>query len=398
MKIAVIINELNIRGGTHKQVLRLCQYLQKKGETVTIYTRAYEKEKTYPEFDQFKIVVVGSKALNECGSSRRNIWAKIKKMLMIDETAREVLDSISIDTDVVNVHDMGFQRVMYLAKKRRNCVVVWQINDLPTCFRVGFAKNINDSITLKVQRYVERHLAKKIDRITVNVTKNRDNIEHCYRKKSDVFYCGVDLNTKLQRHVFKNNGCIKLLTIGVFYPHRNYESLIKVMDKMVKENINIHLDIIGSTQNDMVYSDKIKEMIKERKLQNHITIWGQVDDETYASLFNEADIFTFLNVNQSWGLAVFEAMSCGLPTLVSDSVGAIELLENEKDSIIIDPFDIEKICNKIIYIMNNPEYYNKLANNAYEVTRKFTWDELYSSKMKELFYQLREEQTKTVGE
>lgn len=393
MKIAVIINELNIRGGTHKQVLRLCQYLQKKGETVTIYTRAYEKEKTYPEFDQFKIVVVGSKALNECGSSRRNIWAKIKKMLMIDETAREVLDSISIDTDVVNVHDMGFQRVMYLAKKRRNCVVVWQINDLPTCFRVGFAQNINDSITLKVQRYVERHLAKKIDRITVNVTKNRDNIEHCYRKKADVFYCGVDLNVKLQRHVFKNSGCIKLLTIGVFYPHRNYESMIKVMDKMVKENINIHLDIIGSTQNDMVYSDKIKEMIKERKLQNHITIWGQVDDETYASLFNEADIFTFLNVNQSWGLAVFEAMSCGLPTLVSDSVGAIELLENEKDSIIIDPFDIEKICNKIIYIMNNPEYYNKLANNAYEVTRKFTWDELYSSKMKELFYQLREEQT-----
>ena len=29
MKIAVVVNELNVRGGTHKQVLRLCQYLKK---------------------------------------------------------------------------------------------------------------------------------------------------------------------------------------------------------------------------------------------------------------------------------------------------------------------------------------------------------------------------------
>ena len=30
MKVAVIVNELTVRGGTHKQVLRLCQYLEKK--------------------------------------------------------------------------------------------------------------------------------------------------------------------------------------------------------------------------------------------------------------------------------------------------------------------------------------------------------------------------------
>lgn len=61
MKIAILVNELNIRGGTHKQVLRLCQYLKKCGEDVTIYTRVYSVNDTYPEFKEIKVVTVQRK-------------------------------------------------------------------------------------------------------------------------------------------------------------------------------------------------------------------------------------------------------------------------------------------------------------------------------------------------
>ena len=44
MKIAVLVNELDIRGGTHKQVLRLCQYLRSKCD-ITIYTFVCDLDK-----------------------------------------------------------------------------------------------------------------------------------------------------------------------------------------------------------------------------------------------------------------------------------------------------------------------------------------------------------------
>lgn len=385
MKIAILVNELNIRGGTHKQVLRLCQYLKKCGEDVTIYTRVYSVNDTYPEFKEIKVVTVQRKK----ESSKSVLRKKIDNLFLVDRTANDILQSIDLDTDIINAHDMGFQRVMYLAKKKRNSAVVWQINDLPTCFRVGFAKNVKDSFTLKGQRIIERLLAKKIDQITVNVSKNKENIERCYKKDAEVFFCGVDFNNKLQKHHYKESNCINLLTMGVFYPHRNYEILVPVMENLINSNLNIHLDIIGSTENNPVYSKKIKDMINEKKLQEYITIWGQVDESAYNMLFNKANLFLFLNVNQSWGLAVFEAMSCGLPTLVSNSVGAIELLNNGKDAVIVNPFDVKGICKQIKMIMGNSDLYEQLSENALEQTQKFTWDNLYSSKMRRLFYQLK---------
>ena len=232
-------------------------------------------------------------------------------------------------------------------------------------------------------------LAKKIDQITVNVSKNKENIERCYKKDAEVFFCGVDFNNKLQKHHYKESNCINLLTMGVFYPHRNYEILVPVMENLINSNLNVHLDIIGSTENNPVYSKKIKDMINEKKLQENITIWGQVDESAYNMLFNKANLFLFLNVNQSWGLAVFEAMSCGLPTLVSNSVGAIELLNNGKDAVIVNPFDVKGICKQIKMIMGNSDLYEQLSGNALEQTQKFTWDNLYSSKMRRLFYQLK---------
>ena len=55
MKISLLINELNICGGTHKQLLRLSQYLLQQGHDVTIFTRYFDLDKTYPEFKDVKI-------------------------------------------------------------------------------------------------------------------------------------------------------------------------------------------------------------------------------------------------------------------------------------------------------------------------------------------------------
>ena len=46
MKIAVLVNELNIRGGTHKQVLRLCEYLESQRIEFKIFTKYYDALQT----------------------------------------------------------------------------------------------------------------------------------------------------------------------------------------------------------------------------------------------------------------------------------------------------------------------------------------------------------------
>lgn len=385
MKVLVAVNELNIRGGTHKQVLKLCEYLSKENEII-IYTRIYEKEKTYPEFQKFNIVTSDIKSTKTRGKMRKYIDKikdnKIENKIFIDLVSK---------VDIINIHDCGLARLIKIAKKM-NKKVVLQINDMPRYFLEGNAKGQKDNLKNKIKRLIFKKQVKEVDEITVNVTKNKEIVKKCLKREAKVLYCGVDTNKRLDRHKkIHNNNKLNLFSSGVFFPYRNYETLVKVINKFVKNNTEIHLDIMGATDWDKEYANSIKKMIIDMKLDKYITIWGQVDDEKYVELHNNADIFLFININQSWGLAVFEAMSCGLPVIVSESVGAIELLKNKENSIIVNPQNIDEIYNEIIKLKDNQEYYKKISDNAFEIVKDFTWDQLYSSKMFELFTKLVEE-------
>ena len=161
-----------------------------------------------------------------------------------------------------------------------------------------------------------------------------------------------------------------------------------MVDYLRSKGYKVKLDIIGSTDKDKDYANKILALIKEKKLENDIKIWGQVDEITYNTLYNQADIFAFINIDQSWGLTVFEAMSAGIPTLVSNSVGAIELLHNGEDAIIVEPKDVREIADQMIALMEDGEYYNRISEKAYNAVKDYTWEKLYSSKMVKLFDEL----------
>lgn len=379
MKILIAVNELNIRGGTHKQVLKLCEYLNKENE-VTIYTNIYDKEKTYDGFSKLNIKV-SNYNINE---KKFIISRMIKKVSNKVKRIKEYKELVS-KYDVVNVHDCGAVKLIKPAKKM-NKKVIFQINDMPNYFLEGNAKGQKDNLKNKIKRFLFKSKMKYVDEITVNVSKNKDVVKKCLNRDAHVFYCGVDTNDKLKFHNgMHDKNKIKLFSSGVFFPYRNYETVVKVVDKLVKDKYDVHLDIMGSTDWDKEYSNSIKEMIKNMNLDEYITIWGQVDDDKYVELHDNADMFMFININQSWGLAVFEAMSCGLPVIVSNSVGAIEILNDRENAIILDPENVELICEEIIKLKDNDEYYKYISNNAHEVVKKFTWDNLYSSKMLELF-------------
>lgn len=382
MKVAVIVYSLDIRGGTHKQVLRLCEYLKQQGVEVTIVTKAYVPEKTYPAFAEFKILTPKNKRRTEKKSKIGHACSRLWEDW-------ELLRLIPKDADIINVHDMGMHLLIVLAKLTRKAKVVWQINDMPSCFMVGNSSGIAYEKKFEKQKRVFRYVAHKADRITVNVTKNKEHVVNGLKCDADVFYCGVDENPALSRHSAVH--CaeeLRILSTGVMLPYRNYETLITVVEKLNQQGVKTHLDIIGSAERNKTYATSIFDLVKKNALEKYVTIWGQVDEAKYAELYNSVDVFAFININQSWGLAVFEAMSCGLPVIVSNSVGAIELLHNMRDSIIVDPLEVDEICEVIKRLRDDSGLYSMISENAYNAVKQFTWDKLYSEKVWNLFLKL----------
>ena len=377
--IAFLIGALDVRGGTHKQLLKLIEYTEKQGVDFYIVTFKLDLEHTYPEFKKYKdkIRVVESR-------KRMTIIGKIFQIIQVTRKLRD----ITSDASIINIHDPGFELFLGAFKGK---TVIWQVNDLPPVFRVGISKMSKITFKQKLRKWITCNNLKFVDEYVVNVTKNADRIKDCFNREAHVFYCGIEpvgirknIETTFNRF---NDKKVNILTSGVFFPYRNYETQISVIKKLREKGIDANLHVIGKTESNPQYALKIASLIKEKELNDYITICGQVDDRRFKQLHGDSDIFIFINIDQSWGLAVFEAMSCGLPVIVSESVGATEILHNGVDSIFVNPLDEDEIVRQIERLINDKDLYTKLSEVSSSFYLDYTWDNAYCSKMFNLLSQ-----------
>ena len=376
--VSVLVNELDVMGGTHKQVLRFCQYLDGKDVEYKLLTKRLDYEKAYSGFRDLNI-----DSLN----NRAQYSNSILRLLLDLYLQFRIFMKISRSDKIVNVHDNGFPLVIFLCRTFGK-KVYWQINDLPGVFKVGNAKDIKFSSMKRIYTFFIRQLyrffiARCVSKITVNVSKNKVRVAQHMGVDAEVYYCGVD---EWSGEKFKSNmddGVIRLLSSGVFFPYRNYETQLEVVKVLAEKGYKVTLNIIGSTALDPDYASKILRLIKEKSLEDKVFVHGQVDHQTYLKLHSASNVFLFVNVDQSWGLSIFEAMSAGLPVIVSDSVGAVEILHDGDDSIVVNPKDTTAIVAAIERLADK-DLYKKLSVNGASYVGELTWDDIYSRKLFDL--------------
>lgn len=136
-----------------------------------------------------------------------------------------------------------------------------------------------------------------------------------------------------------------ILFVGSGFERKGLPLLIRILPNIV----NSHLVIIGKDHRLKQYKRSARKTI----IKNRIHFLGPVNDTT--PYYGAADTFVFPTLYDPLPNTVLEAMSCGLPSVISNSCGATDLLRDGTDGYIIDALDdkgwIEAI-NKILFSSN----------------------------------------------
>lgn len=107
-------------------------------------------------------------------------------------------------------------------------------------------------------------------------------------------------------------------------------------------------------------------------LQNCIHI-PYLEHEQLVLQLHASDLFVFPSYSDSWGMAVVEAMACGLPVIVSENTGAKDAVTNDCGFVIpID--DADALADKVLYFYNNSKEIERMGRNASKEAQKYTWD------------------------
>jgi UDP-glucose:(heptosyl)LPS alpha-1,3-glucosyltransferase len=96
-----------------------------------------------------------------------------------------------------------------------------------------------------------------------------------------------------------------------------------------------------------------------------------------------ADAFLFPTFYDSFGMVLTEAMASGVPVITSRAAGASELVQHEKNGLILeDAWDERSLARHLQSLMNEPTLRQQLGDSARESMLTKTWDEVATRTLK----------------
>lgn len=130
------------------------------------------------------------------------------------------------------------------------------------------------------------------------------------------------------------------VTIGALIESKGYDLLIKAFYELIERNptVLIEVKIIG----DGCEMAKLKNLVNILKLKDKIKFLGWQNRNNINKLLQQAHVFVSSSRIETFGIAVLEALACGLPCVVSKS-GGPEYMINENNGVIVAKNDFQEL-------------------------------------------------------
>jgi glycosyltransferase involved in cell wall biosynthesis len=165
-----------------------------------------------------------------------------------------------------------------------------------------------------------------------------------------------------------------ILFLGRVNFKKGLDILVSAFAAAARERDDVHLLIAGPDDND--YGKKVTAWLRKENVDTKTTLAGMLQGEEKLEAFHISSVFVLPSYSENFGIAVLEAMACGLPVVVSDKVNLWPDIVAAKAGEVA-PCDAGVFSHKILDILNDKESARKMGMNGIALVRnKFSWNDI----------------------
>lgn len=202
--------------------------------------------------------------------------------------------------------------------------------------------------------------------LSVSEYAKNNSSQIAYNKNNIIVYNGIDIKhfkviTDKKEKIIVTSGGQKDDRIQ----KKGWYELIESFSIIHKKYPDYKLMFIG---NDMGARNLLIEKAKKFGVLEWV-IFEEYNLETMPEILSKSKIFVQFSRDETFALAMVEAMACGTPAIVSNKSALPEVLEY-KNELIVDNYDIDSLAFKINELIENDDLYNKMREYCLELARK----------------------------
>lgn len=166
-----------------------------------------------------------------------------------------------------------------------------------------------------------------------------------------------------------------LTFIGRLIPLKGLNITLRALHLARHRGINVFLHVIG----DGPERENIEEYAKRLGIFDFVRFYGFLSQEKCAGVINGFDALILNSLRECGGAVVLEAMSLGLPTIVSDWGGPADYVD-ANSGILVSPvpknsFD-SRLADAIEKLANNPKLCTKMGlAGIQKIEDEYDWDQ-----------------------
>ena len=260
----------------------------------------------------------------------------------------------------------------------------------PTTARTRTIVQVHDLSFVRVPEAAAPNLKVYLDRVVPNSVRHADHVVadsqatkedliEFYRLppgKITVLHGGVDQRFRpateeaiqAVRQKYHLNDYHYIFSVGTVQPRKNYSRLIEALAYLRSHRHDVHLVIAGGRG---WLEDPIYRMIETTGMQAFVHFIGFAADADLPALYSGADCLAFPSLYEGFGFPVLEAMACGTPVMTSNVSSLPEVAGDA--ALIVDPYDLDAICNALESLLNDNELCKTLIARGFAHAQQFTW-------------------------
>jgi 1,2-diacylglycerol 3-alpha-glucosyltransferase len=326
-----------------------------------------------------------------------NLTSKVKYPIAIPLSLRANKVITQFKPDVVHIHHpfvLSMPAIMYGVKLK-----IPKILTIHTQYEryAYYVSPIPQIITNEAIKRIIFSLAIKVDVITTPSQSMKDLIgRYGIKKEIVVIPNAINLSVFQKKNeqqckilieqLSLERDDVVILYVGRISFEKNVDKIIKALAIVRERNItNVKLVLVGEG----TAMKKIREMVHSLGIAEMVKLVGSVNNEIVKCYYQISDIFAFASTSETFGMVIIEALASGLPVLAVKAPGAIDIVTDGIDGMLVED-DVAQFADCLEILVKNKDLRQKFSENAINTAQRYSV-ETVSDQMLDLYQRMIED-------